>query len=238
MTDARRGAFFGHSWSASADLTASSAPECRSTPPSWLMREEDRVPVLRALVGIPALDGAVGGGRPAPVDRARRRRGRGGCRRRVLPRPPLRSAARLPVPAAGGGRGPDQPDRTGHRRDRHALREPALHGRGRRRRRSHLRWPAAARHQPGITRAGRSTASATSGTSRRGHERRRHGPRAHQGVPRGPQGRGLRPAQPAPDVRRTRRACCGSSRTRRVCGTGSGGAPARARPRSGRPSRV
>jgi alkanesulfonate monooxygenase SsuD/methylene tetrahydromethanopterin reductase-like flavin-dependent oxidoreductase (luciferase family) len=28
-------------------------PEFGSTPPSWLMREEDRVPVLRALVGIP-----------------------------------------------------------------------------------------------------------------------------------------------------------------------------------------
>ena len=59
-----------------------------------------------------------------------------------------------PVPAAGGGRRADQPDRDRHRRDRHALREPALHGRGRRRRRPDLRRPAAARHQPGVTGAG------------------------------------------------------------------------------------
>ena len=61
----------------------------------------------------------------------------------------------LAVPAARRDRGAHQPDRDRHRRDRHALREPALHGRGRRRRRPHLRRPAAAGHQPGIARAGR-----------------------------------------------------------------------------------
>ena len=50
--------------------------------------------------------------------------------------------------------------------------------------------------------------------------------------------RGLRPAEPAADVRRTRRGCCASSRTRRACASGSGGAPAPGRPRSGRPSRA
>ena len=49
--------------------------------------------------------------------------------------------------------------------------------------------------------------------------------------------RGLRRAESAADVRRTRPVCCGSSRTRRVSGTGSGGAPAPERPPSGPPRR-
>ena len=60
-----------------------------------------------------------------------------------------------------------------------------------------------------------------------GADRRRHGPPAHRGLPRGHPRRGLRRAQPAHRCSRTRRACSGSSRIRRVCGTGSGGAPAR-----------
>ena len=44
-----------------------------------------------------------------------------------------------------------QPDRAGHRRHRHALREPAVHGRGGRGRRPAERRPAAARRQPGVT---------------------------------------------------------------------------------------
>ena len=119
-----------------------------------IRHEEDRVPVLRPLDAVAALADALGLRRPAAVDRSRGR-GRGGRgRRRVLPGAPLRAPAVLALPAARRDRGEDQPDRDRHRRDRHALREPALHGRGRRRGRPDLRWAAAAGHQPGITGAG------------------------------------------------------------------------------------
>ena len=66
--------------------------------------EEDRVPVVRALVGGAVLAGAERVGRAAAVDRAgRRRRGARG-RRRVLPRAPLRPPARVAVSAAGRDR--------------------------------------------------------------------------------------------------------------------------------------
>ena len=61
-------------------------------------------------------------------------------------------ASPFPLLAAVGARTSRIEIGTG--RDRHALREPALHGRGRRRRRPHLGWPPAARHQPWIARAG------------------------------------------------------------------------------------
>ena len=60
----------------------------------------------------------------------------------------------LALPAARRGRRQDQPDRDRHGRHRHALREPALHGRGCRRGRPHRRRPPAARHQPRLARAG------------------------------------------------------------------------------------
>ena len=94
--------------------------------------EEDRVPVVRALVGGAVLAGAERVRCPAAVHRAgRRRRGARG-RRRVLPGAPFRPSARLAVSAAGRDRGTHEEDRDRHRRHRHALREPAVHGRGRR----------------------------------------------------------------------------------------------------------
>ena len=117
-------------------------------------REEDRVPVVRPLVGLAALAGAFSVGRAHPVDRARGG-GRGPRRRRrLLPRPPLRPAARVALPAPRGDRRPHQAHRDRHGRHRHALREPALHGRGRRRRRPHRRSTAAARDQSRLARAG------------------------------------------------------------------------------------
>ena len=95
-------------------------------------REEDRIPLVRPLEPVAALGHAVGVRRPAPVHRPRRRRRGARRRRRLLPGAPLRPPARLAVPAARRGRRAHEPDRDRHRRDRHALREPALHGRGRR----------------------------------------------------------------------------------------------------------
>ena len=71
-----------------------------------------------------------------------------------------------PVPPARRGRRAHEPHRDRHRRDRHALREPALHGRGRRRRRPDRRaagcsWGSAAGHRSRSSRA-----TATSATSR------------------------------------------------------------------------
>src|SRR5688572_7429708 len=61
--------------------------------------EEDRVPVVRALDAVAPVAGAHGGGCAAPVDRAGRGRRGAGRRRRLLPRAPLRAAARLAVSA-------------------------------------------------------------------------------------------------------------------------------------------
>src|SRR5690606_5839623 len=67
-------------------------------------REEDRIPVVRALVAVAAVAGAHGVRFAAPVDRACGR-GRGARRgRRLLPGAPLRAPARLAVPAARGRR--------------------------------------------------------------------------------------------------------------------------------------
>ena len=136
-----------------------------------------------------------------PVDRARRG-GRGAGRgRRVLPRPPLRPAARLAVPAPRGDRRAHEAHRDRHRRHRHALREPALHGRGRRRRRPHRRRPAAARASAVDRPSRSSTASATSATCR---PRARPTPTwraSHTEVfLQALSGAGLRPAEPSPDV--------------------------------------
>ena len=154
----------------------------------------------------PRLAGALGGRLAAPVDRARRRRRGAGRRRRVLPRAPLRAPARLAVPAACGGRRAHADDRDRHGRDRHALREPAVHGRGRRRGRPHRGRPAAARDQPRLAGAGDRRLASLRLRARRRRERCRHGTPSRRGVPRGAQGRGLREAQPAADVPQSARA--------------------------------
>ena len=116
--------------------------------------EEDRLSFVRTLDALAAIADALGRGRAAAIDRPRRRRRGAGRGRRLFPRPSLRPPARFALSAAGGGRREDEPHRDRHGRHRHALREPALHGRGRRRRRSDRRRPAAARHQPRLARAG------------------------------------------------------------------------------------
>ena len=91
-------------------------------------REEDRLPLVRTLVGVAVLAGPVGLGRADPVDRARRG-GRGPGRRRcLLSCPSLRPAACVAVPAPGRHRRSYQAHRDRDGRHRHALREPALHG--------------------------------------------------------------------------------------------------------------
>ena len=72
--------------------------------------------------------------------------------------------------------------------------------------------------------------------ARRGRDRRRHGPPPHRGLPRRDRGRAGRRRR-HPDDRLAARGWR-SSRSRRGSATGSGGAPARARPPSGRRSRA
>ena len=135
-----------------------------------------------------------------PVARAGCRCRGGGRRRGVLPRSPLRAAARIAVSAVGGGRRADVENRDRHGRHRHALREPALHGRGRRRRRPHRRWSAAAGHQPRVAGAGDRRLALLRLPAGRGRDRRRHGAPPHRGVPGGAERGGVRPTEPAADV--------------------------------------
>ena len=104
--------------------------------------EADRLPLVRRMA--PDRRGDELAGRRGPTD-ARARRGRGGdrYRRRVRARPSLGTPAVGAVPAPRRDRRSDQPDRDRHRRHRHAVREPALHGGGRRRRGSARRWSSA-----------------------------------------------------------------------------------------------
>ncbi len=198
-------------------------------------REEHWISLVRALVDRAGFAGAVGVGLAAAVDRARGRgRGAGG-RRRLLPRAPLRAAARLPVPAARGGRREDQQDRDRHGRHRHALREPAVHGRGRRRGRSHRGRSPSARHQPRVTRAGdrrlavlRLPARATA----------RPTPTWPASTPRCCSRCSRARASPSRTRGRcsaTRPACSASSPTPKASATASGGARPRTPPRGGRP---
>jgi len=62
----------------------------------------------------------------------------------------------------------------------------------------------------------------TSVMSRRGHRPGRHGPRAHSGLFGGPRGEGFAEPNPRP-MFPTHPDCFGSSRTRMVCASGSGG---------------
>ena len=94
--------------------------------------EEDRLSLVRALDALVAIADPLGRGHAAAIHRAGRRRRGAGRGRRLFPGPSFRPPARLALPAAGGRRREDQPHRDRHGGDRHALREPALHGRGRR----------------------------------------------------------------------------------------------------------
>ena len=125
-------------------------------------------------------------------------------------------AAPFPLLAAIGAR--TTPHRDRHRRHRHALREPAVHGRGGRGGRPHQRarrrrGPPAARRQPRVTRDGAATARSRSATCRR---RARPTPtsRARRPSCSGPRSRapGVVAAEPADD--RHARATCRSSRSR------------------------
>ena len=198
--------------------------------------ETHRLPLLRPLDPVAAVADAVGGRRAAAIDRARRR-GRGAGRGRGLfPRASLRPPARLAVPAAGGVRREDEAHRDRHRGHRHALREPAVHGGGRGRRRPHRRRAAAARHQPRLARAGDRRLALLRLRPAGGHDRRRHGAAPHRGLSRRAARRGLRQAQPAADVPEPARPAARSSRIRRACASASGGAPAPTPRRNGRPS--
>ena len=141
-----------------------------------------------------------------------------------------------PFPAAGGCRRQDQPHRDRHGGHRHALREPALHGRGRRRRRPHRRRTAATRHQPRLARAGDRRLALFRLSPGRGRERRRHGPAPRGGVPRRAARRGFREAQPAADVPQSAGPAAPRAAFARACASGSGGAPAPTPRRSGRRS--
>ena len=176
-------------------------------------------------------------GRCAAAIHRPRGRGRGAGRgRRLFPRASFRPPTRLAVPAAGGGRRADQTHRDRHRRHRHALREPALHGGGRRRRRPHRRRPPAARHQPRLARAGDRWLALFRLCSR---PKARPTPTWPAATPKCSSTCCAAKASPSPIRARCfpiRRACCGSSRIRRACASASGGAPAPTPRRSGRPS--
>ena len=140
----------------------------------------------------------------------------------------------FPLLAACGAQ--DQAHRDRHRGHRHALREPDVHGGGRRQRRPHRRRAPAARHQPRLARAGDRWLSLLRLRAAGWHDRRRHGAAPHRGLSRSAARRGLRQAQPAADVPEPDRPAARSSRTRRACASASGGAPAPTRRRNGRPS--
>ena len=161
--------------------------------------------------------------------RGRRRGGRG--RRRLRPGAPLRPAARVPVPAPRGDRRQDVPDRDRHCGDRHALREPALHGRGCGSGRRPQRRPTAARNQPRLARAGVARGGRVRLRPSRGHERRRAGATQDASCS-GPRSPGQASCTRMPAVDPAPR-CFPSSRCRPGCRSGSGGAPGRAGPPRG-----
>ena len=164
------------------------------------VHEKDRLPVVRPLDAFAPVADAIGVRRALAIDRPRRRR-RGARRGRgLLPCASLRPPARLAVPAAGGCRREDQADRDRHRGHRHALREPAVHGGGRRCGRPHRRRPPATGHQPRLARAGDRRLAPLRLRPARGDDRCRHGPAPRRGVARGAARRGLRAPEPAADV--------------------------------------
>ena len=126
----------------------------------------------------------------------------------------------------------------GTARDRHALREPALHGRGRRRGRPDLGRATAAGDQPGITRAGHRRLPLLRLHPGRGRPTPPTWPASTPGCSSTCSRARASPSRTRARCSPTRPGCCGSSRTRRACASGSGGAPAAARRPSGRPSRA
>ncbi len=196
--------------------------------------EEDRLPVVRTLDAVAPLAGAHGGGLAAPVDRAGRGRRGVGRRRRLLPRAPLRPAARLAVPAPRGHRCAHQQDRDWHGRHRHALREPAVYGRGRGGGGHHRAGPAPTGHQPRVAGAGDRRLAPFRLCPLGGRDGRRYGPPARRGLPGDARGPGVCPAQPAPDVPQPARAAARRAPFGRAARPDSGGAPART-PRPGGP---
>src|ERR1700677_545039 len=131
----------------------------------WLLRslsislgpkphEENRFSVVRALDALAAIANAFSGGYAPAIHRSRCR-GRGARRGRSLfPRAPLRPTARVALPSARSRRREDKPYRNRHGRHRHAIREPTLHGRGRRGGGPYCWRTSAAWNQPRLARAG------------------------------------------------------------------------------------
>ena len=197
--------------------------------------EEDRFLVLRPLVAVTVVACAFRVRRADAVARVgscRRGSWRGWC---VLPRPPLRSPARLTVPAACRRRRSDVEDRDRDRGHRHALREPVLHGGGRRGGRPPRRWPATARHQPGVARASDRRLALLRLPACGGRDRRGDGTAPRRGVPRAPQGRRVCSAASASDVPEPARSAAHRAPIRRDCESGFGGVRRHRRPRRGRP---
>ena len=98
------------------------------------------------------------------------------------------------------GRRADQAHRDRHRGHRHALREPDVHGGGRRLCRRHQRRPPAARHQPRLARAGDRRLALLRLRAGGRQDRRRHGAAPHRGLSRGAARRRFCAAQSAADV--------------------------------------
>ena len=162
--------------------------------------EKYRISVLRTLVADPRQRREDRCRRADTVDRTGRGRRGAGARRGLFPGAPFRPAACLALPASGRRRCPHLEDRDRHRRDRHALREPVLHGRGCRRRGPDRRRAPAARPLARLARAGDRRLEAFRLPPRRGRKPGRHGAAPHAGLPRPARGQGLCRAEPAPDV--------------------------------------
>src|ERR1700733_3792893 len=183
------------------DATFDTPPTAPSPPlRGFVPHEKNRLPLLWPLDAFTAVADALGGRRVVAVDRSGPGGRRTGGGRRLLPCPSFRPPACVAISLAGGGRRQDQPDRDRNRGHRHALREPALHGRGRRRRGSDRGRAAATRDQPGLAGAGDRWLALFRLPAGRRQKRRRHGPAACGDVPRHAARRGFRAAEPAADV--------------------------------------
>ena len=169
-----------------------------AVPIAWMCGEA-RVPLVRPLAPVAPVAHPHRPGGAAADHRARRGRRGDRHRRRLRAGPPLRPSARLAVPVAGGHRGPDQPHRDRHRRHRHAVREPAVHGRGGGCGGPDRRRPSPAGDQPGLARAGAAWLGGVRLRARRRAERRRPGPGQDRGVPRRHRRQRGGPSRPADD---------------------------------------
>ena len=147
--------------------------------------EKDRLPLLRPLDSVAAVPNSNSVRCAAAIDRVGCRRRGARRRRRVLSRASLCPPARLALPAPGRRRRAHQAHRDRHRGHRHALREPDVHGGGRRCRRRHQRRPPAARHQPRLAGAGDRRLALFWLRAAGRRDRRRHGAAPHRGFSRG-----------------------------------------------------